>query len=190
MTAYIIRRLMQAVIVILSVTAFVFFAMRLMPGDPVLIYLSKEQYNTLTPEQVEQTRVEFGLDKPIVIQYFNWLGNTVTGDLGYSLSERVKVGQLLGARLPVTLYLGVIAFVVGNVLGIVAGMICAVRRGKLIDLIVTLLANFGITIPTFWLAIVLLYVFSLHLGWLPTHGFSWPTENFSLSIQQTIMPVI
>jgi len=190
MASYISRRLIQAVLVVWLVTAIVFFAMRLMPGDPVLIYLSKEQYNTMTPEQVEKTRQKFGLDKPVIEQYFNWLGNTLRGDLGYSLTERIKVAKLIKERLPGTLYLGIIAFILGNLTGIAAGLICAVRRGKVIDLLVTLLANFGITIPTFWLAIMLLYVFSLQLGWLPTHGFTWPARDLALSLKQTIMPVV
>jgi peptide/nickel transport system permease protein len=178
-TAFIIRRIIQAFTVVVIITAFVFFTMRLMPGDPILIYLSREQYQSLSPEQIEYTRHEFGLDKPIVVQYFDWLNRVVHGDLGFSLSERVRVNKLLADRMPVTLYLNLLS-----------GLICAIKRGKAADLFVTLLANFGITIPTFWLAIVMMYVVSLKLGWLPTHGFTWPNEDLWMSLKQTIMPVI
>jgi peptide/nickel transport system permease protein len=190
MIGYILRRFIQAVTVVIVITGIVFFTMRLMPGDPILIYLSREQVQNLSLEQIEHTRHEFGLDKPLVVQYGEWVKRVVQGDLGYSLSDRKKVSTILAERLPVTLYLGAISFVLGNVIGLLAGLICAIRRGKAADLFVTLLANLGITIPTFWLAIVMMYVVSLQLGWLPTHGFTWPTENLWLSVKQTIMPVI
>jgi len=190
LTGYILRRFIQAVFVVIIVTAIVFFTMRLMPGDPILIYLSREQAQNLSQEQIEYTRHEFGLDKPIVVQYGEWVKRVVQGDLGYSLSDRMKISEILGERLPITLYLGVISFVLGNIIGFLAGLVCAIRRGKVADLIVTLLANFGITIPTFWLAIVMMYVISLKLGWLPTHGFTWPSEDLWQSVKQTIMPVI
>lgn len=190
MGAYIIRRLIMAVIIVVIVTAMVFLVMRMMPGDPILFYLSQNDLYQITPEQLQQLRHEFGLDKPIFLQYTDWIGKTITGDLGYSLVFKRSVNSLITSRLPVTLYLGVISFVIGNVLGVAAGMICAIRRGKISDTIVTALANIGVTVPIFWLAILMIYLFSLKLGWLPTHGFVWPTENFWESISKTIMPVI
>jgi peptide/nickel transport system permease protein len=188
--AYIIRRLIMAVIIVIIVTAMVFIIMRMMPGDPILFYLSQDDLFSITPEQLQELRHEFGLDKPIYLQYIDWIGKTVTGDLGYSLVFKKDVTALIASRLPVTLYLGVISFVVGNVLGIGAGMLCAIRRGKVTDTIVTTLANVGVTVPVFWLAILMIYLFSLQLGWLPTHGFVWPTFDFWQSIKMTIMPVI
>lgn len=190
MGAYIIRRLIQAVIIVIIVTALVFFVMRMMPGDPILFYLSQDQLFSMTQEQIKNVRHEFGLDKPIFVQYVDWVGNSLKGDLGYSLTDRQPVDQLIASRLPVTLYLGGIAFVLGNFFGIASGMICAIRRGKLTDLIVTFLANLGITVPTFWLGILMIYLFSLKLGWFPTHGFVWPSVNLGQSLKQTIMPVI
>jgi peptide/nickel transport system permease protein len=189
MTSFIIRRLIQSVLVVILVTAIVFLTMRLLPGDPLLVYLSHEQFGALSEEQIELKRHEFGLDKPVILQYTDWLGNLLHGDMGKSIAEGKRVSELIGDRIPVTLYLGVIAFVVGNALGIVAGMICALKRGKAIDLIVTLLANFGITVPIFWLGIILIYIFSLKIGWLPTHGFTPLFDDPWLSIKQTILPV-
>ncbi|MCX7911646.1 MAG: ABC transporter permease [Dehalococcoidales bacterium] len=190
MTAYIIRRLFQAFIIVVLVTMLVFIAMRLMPGDPLLFYLSQDNLTMFSEEKLQALRHEYGLDKPIILQYTDWISRMFQGDFGISISNRRPVLYEISKTLPVTLYLGVISFVIGNILGIGAGIICAVRRGKVIDFIVTTMANFGITVPVFWLAIVMIYVFGLKLGWLPTHGFVWPTVNPWLSFKQSILPVI
>ncbi len=190
MGAYILRRLLQAVLIVIIVTALVFLVMRMMPGDPILFYLNQNELYSYSAEQIENLRQEFGLNDPIFVQYFNWVKDSVTGDLGFSLTYRKSVGTLIANTLPVTLYLGVISFVIGNILGVGAGMLCAIRRGKVIDFFVTFLANIGITVPTFWLAILMIYLFSLQLSWLPTHGFVWPATDFVKSIQMSIMPVI
>jgi peptide/nickel transport system permease protein len=190
MALFVIRRLLLAVIIVILVTALVFVAMRLMPGDPILFYVAQEQMTFITQEQIEQIRHEYGLDKPIIVQYADWVNKSLHGDLGYSITNRKTVADLLQSTLPVTLYLGLISFILGNILGIASGIICAVSRGKVIDLLVTVLANIGITIPVFWLGIIMIYVFSLKLGILPTYGFTWPTDDFWLSIRKTIMPVI
>jgi peptide/nickel transport system permease protein len=190
MGAYIVRRLIQAIIVVVLVTALVFVAMRMMPGDPLLFYFSQDDLISFSAEQIELIRHEYGLDKPIFLQYTDWVANMFQGDFGISMSNRKPVISEIASTLPVTLYLGVISFVVGNVLGIGAGIVCAIRRGKIIDFFVTLMANVGLTVPTFWLAILMIYFFGLKLHYLPTHGFVWPTTNFWLSIKQTILPVI
>ena len=190
MTSYIVRRLIQALIVLVLVTVIVFFAMRLLPGDPIFLLLTSEQMETFTEEQVQALRAEYGLDKPLINQYFDWLGGVVRGDLGTSIRFHYDVGALIMERMPVTLYLGAIAFVVAHVFGILAGIICAVRRGTWIDTVVTVLANLGITVPIFWLGIMLIYLFAVNLNWLPVMGFTPLNENPWLSIKQTIMPVI
>jgi peptide/nickel transport system permease protein len=161
-----------------------------MPGDPILMFISQERYESFSQEQLELTRQEYGLDKSLPMQYVDWVKGLLHGDLGISLFYQKDVSDILAKRLPVTLYLGVVSFVIGTLLGILAGVISAVRRGKIMDLIMTLAANVGITIPTFWLAIVMIYVFGLKLGWLPIYGFTSPFENFVLSTRQIIMPVI
>jgi peptide/nickel transport system permease protein len=189
MVAYTVRRFLQALFIVIIVSLLVFFVMRLLPGDPVLMYLSQEQMESLSEEQIEFTRHEFGLDKPMIIQYFDWVGQLAQGDLGTSLYYRKSVTELLASRLPVTLYLGTISFVISTTLGIVTGLISAVRRGKAMDLVVTLAANIGITIPIFWLAILLIYAFGVKLGVLPIHGYTSPLEDFWQSTRQIVMPV-
>jgi len=191
MTSFIIRRLIQALIVLLIVTLIVFFVMRLMPGDPILIYVaSANDVANLNPEQIQVLRAEFGLDKPIMVQYLTWLTNLTHLDFGKSIYWNVPVTKLLRERVPVTLYLGVIAMVIGMSLGLLAGIGAAIRRGKIFDKIVLPLTYLGICIPVFWLGILMIYFFGLNLRWLPMAGFTSPLDNLTLSLRQTIMPVI
>jgi len=190
MTSFIIRRLMIGVLILILVTLFVFLVMRLLPGDPLMLYLSQNQIQALTPEQLSELRHQFGLDKALPIQYFDWIGGVIRGDLGKSIFQGQDVSYLIASRLPVTIYLGLLSFLISSILGILFGVICALRRGKWIDTVVTVLANIGITVPTFWVGILLIYLFSLKLGWLPTGGFTSPFDDFGLSIRKALMPVL
>jgi peptide/nickel transport system permease protein len=189
MTTYIIRRLIMAVIVLLLVVTFVFFAMRLLPGDPIRMLVTQSQQTQFTEEQIEALRVKNGLDKPLTVQYFEWLGSVVRGDLGRSILSHAPVIDQINHRVPVTLYLGVLSFIISIIIGVPAGIISAVRRGSWIDTVVTTLANLGITVPQFWLGVILMYVFGLYLGWLPVMGYTSPFKDFWMSTRQVIMPV-
>jgi len=189
MTTYIIRRLILAVIVLFLVSLFVFLAMRLLPGDPVLMYMSASSVQEITEEQLDEVRHQFGLDKTLPMQYFDWITGVFRGDLGRSILNRSPVIQEILRRLPITFHLGVLAFIIAIVIGIPAGVLCAVRRGGWLDNFVTTLANIGITVPVFWLGIILIYVFALYFRWLPVMGYTSPFENFWLSTKQIIMPV-
>jgi len=190
MTAYIIRRLILGVIILLLVTLMVFLAMRLLPGDPLIIYISQSQVQMFTPEQLTELRQEYGLDRSLPVQYISWLGNILRGDMGKSIMLGQDVGYLISTRLPITIYFGAMSFIVSTFFGIIFGVICALRRGKWIDSAVTVLANIGITLPAFWVGILLMYLFSLMLHWLPTSGYIAPTENLVQSLRAAIMPVI
>jgi len=192
MTAYIIRRLLQGLLVLVLVTVFMFFIMRLLPGDPLLIYMAQQsqQLVDMPPERAQQLRHEFGLDRPLMVQYVNWISGVVHGDFGTSVFYREKVSSLMRQRFPVTAYLGVLALAVAIIGGLASGMLAAIRRGKWLDNIVTPLTYVGVTIPVFWLGILMIYVFGLKLNWLPIAGFTSPFENLGLSLKQIIMPVI
>jgi peptide/nickel transport system permease protein len=189
-TAYIVRRLLQSIVILVIVTALVFFTMRLLPGDPLLLYIAQSDMSSMSEEQLQILRVEFGLDKPIPIQYISWIGGLFTGDLGKSIFFGENVTSLVAQRLPVSLYLGLISFIISGILGILAGVVSAVTRGRWIDNVVTVSANLGITIPVFWLGILLIYFLALKAQLLPVAGFTWPTDGLGISIRQTIMPVI
>lgn len=190
MTAYIVRRLIQALLVIILVTFVVFIVIRLLPGDPILLYLTSEEMESLTPEELEATRAEFGLDKPLPVQYVNWIGDLFRGELGTSLYYREDVGGLIAQRAPITFHLGLMAWIFSHILGFIAGALSALRRGRWIDTVMTLLANLGITVPVFWLGILLIYFFGYQLGWLPLHGYTYPWVDFGQSLRQAILPVI
>lgn len=190
MTTYIVRRLIQAVFVLIIVTVLVFFVMRLLPGDPIIIYVAQSaQVEAMPPEMIEQLRQKFGLDQPIIMQYFNWVGNIFRGDFGESIFYHEKVGRLMLERFPVTAHLGILALIVGSITGLIAGLLAAIRRGKWLDKIITPLTYIGITIPVFFVAILMIYVIGLRLGWLPFPGYVSPFEDFWLSMRLTIMPV-
>jgi peptide/nickel transport system permease protein len=188
LTAYIVRRLFQGFIILILVTIFVFLAMHLLPGDPLMIYLGSDA-STFTPAQHAILAHQYGLDKSLPEQYINWIKSVLRGDLGESILLRERVGPLIAQRLPITIHLGIIALLVSSFFGISFGVICALRRGKWIDTVLSVLANLGITVPAFWIGILLIYFFSLKLHWLPVYGYTSPFDNFWLSTRQILMPV-
>ncbi len=172
-------------------TIIIFCVMRLLPGDPIVLFVSQDEYTrTTSQEDIDALRKKFGLDKSLPMQYLNWIGGVVKGDFGESIFFGTTVMEEIGAALPVTFNLGVITFILANLIGIPAGVICAVRRGKWVDTVLTVLANLGITAPIFWLGILLIYFFGLYLGWLPIQGYTSPFEDLSLNVQKLIMPII
>jgi peptide/nickel transport system permease protein len=189
MANYIIRRLVMSAIVLFLVSMLVFLAMRLLPGDPVLMYVASSSIQNVTEEQLDQIRHEFGLDKPLPQQYIDWVAGVFHGDFGKSILNKSPVMNEIVRRLPITLYIGILAFIVSTIIGIPAGVLCAVRRGSWVDSTVTTLSNIGITIPTFWLGILLIYVFALYFKWLPVMGFTSPFDDFWESTRKLIMPV-
>jgi peptide/nickel transport system permease protein len=189
MAAFVIRRLLQGLLVLWIVSIFIFLALHLLPGDPLVYYIDESTLVKYTPEQRAALEHELGLDKPLPLQYVDWMSDIFHGDLGTSLQYHQKVTSLLRESLPISLHLGTIAFLISGTAGIMAGVICATRRGKWLDTVLNVLANVGITIPIFWLGVLLVYLFSLKLGWLPVMGYTSPFDNFVLSIRQTIMPI-
>jgi peptide/nickel transport system permease protein len=172
------------------VTLIVFFAMRLLPGDPIQIYIGQSaQSGGMSEEALQVLRHQFGLDKPTLVQYFNWVSGLVRLNFGDSIFYHQPVNTLLRKRYPVTIILGIEAFIISAVLGILAGAAAAVRRGQWVDRIVTPLSYIGITVPVFWLGILMIYLFGLKLNWLPIIGYTSPFENFGMHVRQAIMPV-
>jgi peptide/nickel transport system permease protein len=191
MTAYIVRRLLQMILVLILVTLMVFFIMRLTPGDPIYLYVARSgDIQNFSVEQIDQLRHQYGLDQPLMVQYLDWIGGLFKGDLGQSIIYKQSINTLLASRLPVTLYLGLWSLLISTVLGILAGIAAAVWRGKWIDKIVTPTSYIGLTIPVFWLGYLLIFAFGLKLGWLPISGYTSPFTDFGMSTKQAIMPVI
>ncbi len=163
-----------------------FLIMQIVPGDPARAMLGID-----APEElVDNLRKQLWLDRPLVVQYGHWIGNALKGDFGLSLTYQQDVWQLWAARLPTTLNLSILAIIVSTIFGITAGTISAITRGSFLDQVISVLANMGIAIPIFWLGILGIYLFGLHLGWLPIQGYTSPFEDFWLSCKKLFMPVI
>jgi peptide/nickel transport system permease protein len=161
-----------------------FSLLQIMPGDPATIMLGVEA----DPEEITALRQELWLDRSFLVQYGHWLSHAVKGDLGDSIAYHEPVTGLFQKRLLYTGELSVIAFILSSILGIAAGIFCAIRRGGALDQIVSLFANIGIAIPVFWLGILCLYLFSLQLGWLPVAGLVSPFEDLAKNLKQAILP--
>ncbi len=190
MTSYIIRRLFLGVVVMFVVTILVFIMMHWLPGDPLRTVLG-EDYTNYSQEELEKLRQDYGLDKPLIAQYFDWIGGVLKGDLGESIYYQTPVSQMIKERLPITLNLGILALIVSSLLGPTLGVIAAIRRGKWPDTVVSVTANLGITLPSFWIAIVFLYIFGLKLGWVSiSQGYVSPFDNFGEHVRQAILPVL
>ena len=191
MTAYIIRRLLLGLVVLLLVSVLIFLFMRLLPGDPLFLFIDPTSTSDLSPEARQALMHEYGLDKSLPGQYFSWIGGVLHGDLGKSTSTNGEsVNRIIANRLPTTFYLGILAFIFGSIAGVIFGTVCALRRGKWIDTVITVIANIGITVPSFFAGIILIYIFTYKLGWLrPPLGYVSPFENFGVNLQQIIMPV-
>lgn len=190
MTTFIARRLIQAVIILIIVSILIFLLMRLLPGDPLKLYMAENEITKLTPEDYHILLVQFGLDKTLPMQYFDWLSGIFHGDLGTSIYYHDKINKLIAQRLPITIHLAILSLIISSFFGILVGFICAVRRGSKIDTLLTSLANLGMTVPIFWLGIIMIYFFGLYLRWLPIQGYTSPFSDFWLSTKRLIMPVL
>ena len=186
MTRYIVSRIVQTVAVVFIVSFIAFSLVQFVPGDPARTILG----NDASQEQIILLRHELWLDRPFIVQYWHWLSNAAHGDFGMSMNYRLPVSQLYTSRLPITMYLSLLSFVLSILIGIGAGIICAIRRSSFIDQVVSLFSNIGVAIPIFWLGVLGIYFLGLKLGWLPIQGWTSPFTDFWLSTKQAIMPVI
>lgn len=166
MSLYIARRLIQAIPVLLGVTVVVFLLIQLVPGDPAATLLGPEA----TQAEVQELRTILGLDQPLLVQYFRWLGGVLQGDFGTSIEFRRPVAELIWARLQNTLILAGAALLVSTVFGILIGVFSAVRPRSFIDRLGMIIALLGNSMPAFWIGILLLLVFALQLRWFPVGG--------------------
>lgn len=170
MNRYIINRLLQILLVVFGVLVVVFIMLKLTPGDPASAMLGVQA----SPEELARVRRAMGLDRPWIEQFAVWIGRALQGDLGTSYISKKPVTELILARFPVTLELSLWAMLISVVIGIPAGIISAARRYSALDYSITALALFGVSMPSFWFAILLILFFSLFLGWLPASGYvSW-----------------
>lgn len=170
MKEYLIKRSILAVGVIFTIAAVTFFVLNIVPGDPVRIMVG----DMVDEATIERIREQLGLNKPIIEQFFAWLGNMLTGDFGTSYVQRKSVTLLMAQALKTTVVLSAVAYLYALVFGIIIGVMAAVWRGRLLDRALMSLSVLGISAPVFWVAVLLQIVFALTLKWFPLAGVrSW-----------------
>ncbi len=184
---YVLRRLLQLIPVMLVVGTVVFFVFRIVPGDPAQLALGVDA----TPEALAAYRHEFGLDRPVLVQYAIWLGGVLRGDLGISkLEGHRRVVDVLKPKIPVTLELVLLGVAFALTLAVPLGITAAIRAGGRIDQLGRVVALMGFSTPSYWLAILLMLLFSLKLRWLPAGGYAAPTEDFGQHLRYLVLPVV
>jgi peptide/nickel transport system permease protein len=184
MLPYVIRRLVQVVPVLLFASVVVFLMIYLVPGDPVLAVLGAEA----RPEQVAVMRQQMGLDRPLVVQYGRWLGRVVRGDLGVSFINSYPVWALIGLKLPATLSLAAGALTVALAISLPLGIAAALRQGSWVDRLAVGFTALGLSVPTFWLGVLLVLLFSLRLQWLPASGYVPLLTAPALALRHLLLP--
>jgi peptide/nickel transport system permease protein len=184
---YIARRLLHLIPVLFVVSTVVFFAFRVVPGDPAQLILGVDA----TPEALAAIRHELGLDRPMVVQYGVWLSHVLRGDLGISrLEGHRRVVDVLRPKIPVTLELVIVAVGFALMLAIPLGVAAAVQAGRRVDQIARVVAMLGFSTPSYWLAILLMLLFSVKLRWLPAGGYTAPGRDFFGHVQALVLPVV
>lgn len=186
MSAYILKRILAMVPVMFLVSLIVFLIIHLTPGDPAIVMLGEEA----NPQTLAALRHELGLDQPIIVQYGVWVAKVLSGDLGRSIRTNQPVTEAIAQRLPTTIELTLLAMLVSLCIAIPTGIISATQRNSASDLIVTTLALIGVSMPNFFLAILLIFIFALNLRWLPPIGFTPITKDLVANVQGMILPAI
>lgn len=190
MLRYISRRVVLMIPTLLIVTFLVYLLLYLSPGDPVLMLVPSDEINQMTPEEMDRMRSELGLDRPVLVQYVDWLDDVVRGDLGLSIFQRRPVTELLASRYPVTLELALLSVFTATIVAIPIGIYTAIRPGGIGDSIGNIFALLGVSAPNFWVALLLIVIFSVQLDLLPAGGFVRPSQDLGEHIQRMILPVI
>lgn len=188
MARYAIQRLAQMIPVLFFVTIVLFFVMRFLPGDPILV-MAGDESASLDPATIELMREQLGLNEPLIVQYVRWLGDALMGDLGRSTRNNLPVMEEMLRRIPATAQLAALSILVAAAIGVTAGVIAAVKRNSPADFAATLFAMFGVAIPNFWFSIILITVFVVWLGWLPSSGFVPIWDEPVRGIKLMILPV-
>jgi peptide/nickel transport system permease protein len=183
-TRYIVQRLLLALVVVLGVSFVVFLIIHLVPGDPARVILGVQA----NEENVAALQERLGLNRPFHEQYVSWLWGIVNGDFGQSLITRQPVGPQLAQRLPATLQLAAAALILGMLIAFPAGIISALKPGSKLDVFTSFVSQLGVTVPDFWMGIMLILLFSLTLGWLPSRGYTPMSEGFVPWLRHIIMP--
>ena len=188
MTAYLLRRLLQMAPVLVLISIVSFSLTFVLPGDPALAILGEQ--NARDQQLYAQMRAQLGLDRPLPVQYLDWASHVLRGDFGISTTSRQPVLLLIQQRMGPTLELGLFGFILAVVLGVSVGVASAVRPNSKLDVVGTLVAMAGASIPHFWLGLLLILTFALWLRWLPPSGYVPPTQDVIGNLRLMLLPTI
>jgi peptide/nickel transport system permease protein len=186
MLQIIAKRAVIAIPTVILVSIIVFALQKLLPGDPLLTLAGEER----DPEVLAYLREQYRLNDPIYIQYFVWVGQVLQGDFGFSLRTGIPVTTLIMQKLPVTLQLATMAMFWAVLIGIPIGILAAVKKGTWVDYLASVFALSGVSIPNFWLGILLIFFISVKMQWLPASGYVPPSEDLIQSLRTMLMPSI
>ena len=186
MTGLLLRRLGVALPTLLLVSMMVFGLQKLLPGDPAMALAGEER----SPEVISYLREKYRFNDPVPVQYAAWLGGIVRGDFGTSVRTRLPIGTMLAEKLPVTIELAVLSMLIAVLIGLPIGIIAALKRGSPLDYGASLFGLAGLSIPNFWLGIMLILLFSVKLGWLPAGGYVPFTEDPWGNLKSMLMPAL
>ena len=181
---YVARRLAVLVPTLFVVSVLIFALQQLLPGDPA-VALAGEEHDAAV---VAAIRAKYHLDRPLPVQYALWIGNALRGDFGHSLRNKIPVSELLAAKLPVTVELALCSMLIGLAIGVPAGIVSAARKGTPLDVAANLVALSGLSVPHFWLGIMLILLFAVRLGWLPASGYVPPWESLRANLTTILLP--
>ena len=186
MRGYVLRRLVAFLVTLACVSVLVFVAIRILPGDPVLVMAGPEA----NPEVVARLRTAMGLDRPLPVQYVEWAGRALRGELGVSLQYDVPVGRLIVSRLPVTLPLTALAALFMIVVAVPLGIYAATRARRPGDYLAMAIAQIGLAVPSFWAGLLLILLFSVQLGWFRSGGFEGWTQGVWVGVRSLLLPAV
>ncbi len=189
MKKYIVNRLLQMVPVMFIISLMVFVLVRIVPNDPIYAMIGRDGEG-ITREQYETLRRDLGLDRPLPMQYLSWIKGIFTGDWGNSFRSRRPVLEEFRLRLPYTLQLAAAALLLSTVIGVTTGIIAALKRNSIMDMAATSFAMFGVAVPNFWLALMLILLFGVFVQWLPTHGSALIYKEPVAGIRHLILPTL
>lgn len=187
MREYVVRQVVGMIPVLVIVSIISFGLLYVLPGDPATAILGENAGNQTTYDAL---RHDLGLDRPLWLQYVDWLGRLLQGNMGKSIRTGEPVSAVLGQRIPVTLYVGFAGLLVGLLIGLPAAIVSALRPGSKLDLAGTVFALGGIAVPSFWQALMFIYVFALLLRWLPPSGYTPLLADPGTSLRMLIMPAL
>lgn len=188
MIEYVVRRVLYGLLVIALVTVFVFLTLRLIPGDVVRLQLADAP--GVTPEQIAARSAALGLDQPLFAQLFKFLGGAFTGDFGTSFQSNLPVTQMIGERLPITLQLGLMALVISILLGIPLGLLSAYKQNSWLDQSLRVVTVAGLSIPNFWLGLLLVTYLAIWFSWSPPLVYRTPAEDLASNLTQMALPAL